>query len=347
MPLQSDVSRVLHAIQSPLSADTLGGFLKGLRRGYEELHAVLLGQSGQAGHAALTQAFDQLRTRPRQRRMLELCAWPIFDKPQAPEIEGEGSAFLWLFCVPLLVQLPDDKQDLLSLPSDFLDTTACIELIEASKCMNPRAIVSGFSSLFTREDLHSYGPGGVAEIFVGAEKGVLDGVPQPLPIVRDPDIESSRCVQLNLWLCARLPEDEKQLFVDLERWPKLAIDSMLKDAFSKHGIPIEELESLPGSSMATSLLRCMGPGFLEMERWVDLGIQHYGLNALYLAVPVEGMAEIIGVTPGGEELMLAPTFAFVEPTQELSATLERIATARGLYFRGAHASAVQTSSALH
>lgn len=341
------LSKFLSATAKPLAATTLDEFLVGIRRGYDDLYGALMNTTDQQEALdALDEAFAQTRRSPRQRRILELCAWPIFDKPALPPAEASLPEFLWLFAVPVLVQLPQARDSVLMVPGDCLDMARLIETLEDSGCMNPKALVSGFSTLYSRDDLHAYGPLGIAQRFVDAETQDEVDLPLPLPIVQDPDIESGRTVTLYALLAARLPAGERVLF-DAQKWPTAQMDKVFRDGLAAGGIEHEALQSTPGCSMSEALFRCAGPGLRELESWVDLGVAHYDLKAMYVTMPVEGMAELVGVTAKGEELMLAPTFAYVEPSGELVAACERVCQSRNLPFRGMFVSAVPTSSTLH
>lgn len=349
LQLSADLlSQLLSSTARPLAAQSMTEFLVEIRGGYKTVYKALLGNDNpQAGLDSLDEAFTRTRRLPRHRRVLELCAWPVFEKPTMPSLGGEAPGFLWLFAVPVLVQLPLNREGLVMLPPDLLRTAEFIETLENSGCFNFKAILSGFSTLYTRDDLHAFGPRGIAERFIGAETEPDFEVPAPLPIVRDPEIESGRTVTLYALMAARLPAGENHLFQEDVAWPREAVDALLSQDFRNAGIAVEKLESDRGCSMSEALYRCLGPGLREMERWVDLGLEHYALTSLYLAIPADGMAELVGVTAQGEEFLLSSTFPYVEPSAELAASCERICKARHLPFKGMFASAVLTSSALH
>jgi hypothetical protein len=342
------LERLLGSTARPLSAETLAEFLVGVRRGHEAIYRALVESSdSEAGLAALDEAFAGTRRLPRHRRILELCAWPVFEKPAMPLTEGALPEFLWLFAVPVLAQLPLQRESILMAPADLLRTAEFIDVLEDSGCLNEKAIVSGFSALYTRDDLHAFGPRSIAERFVLAEAGEDFDIPTPLPVVRDLDIESGRTVTFYVLLAARLPVGEQELFKQDVAWPREQLDLLLAQDLGRAGLQVERLESEMACSMSETLYRCLGPGLREMERWVDLGQQHYSLASVYLTLPADGMAELVGTTEQGEELLLSSTFSYVEPSAELSACCAHICKERRIPFKGMFVSAAPTSSALH
>lgn len=348
MPLSKSqiAQKFISAAEPPLTAGSMGEFLQGLNKGHLELYEELFSSTPEMALSALDEAFAQTRRTPRQRRVLELCAWPIFDKPSLPLQTSGLPEFLWLFAMPMLVRLKESDDPLMLVPGDCLDMEALIETVESSGCMNPKALVSGFTALYSRDDLHAYGPRGIAERFVLAESsGELD-LPLPLPVVRDPDIESGRTVVLYALMAARLPAGEKKLFVK-EAWPVETLRSIYAAALKTAGIEFDELQVLDPCHMSESLLRCTDAGGAEMRSWLELGIAHYGITQAYLAVPTDGMGELIGLTKDGEELLLAPTFAFTEPTVVLNQAVESLCKDCGIGFKGLFVSAAPSSSALH
>lgn len=334
----------------PLAAGSLAEFLSGIRAGTESLHALLTAPTEKtraANIATFEAAVMALRNAPRQRKALELCAWPLFDKPALPSAPGDQDHFLWLFTVPVLVQLPLPCPDLIILPGDALRTDLVIEALEKSDCLNPAAVVSGLTSLFSREDLQALGPAGLAQTFVHAEQSEYPVLPEPLPLILDPDIESSRVVVLYVLLAARLPVGQRYLFEPNATWPSAKLEELVCSALDAEGLAIEKVTCLPGCSMSETQYRCAGPAIHEISRWISLGKEHYGLASVYAHIPAPGIAELVGVTEKGEELLLAPSFSFVEPVAALSAACRELCDSAGLPFTGAYASVLQTSEALH
>jgi hypothetical protein len=331
-----------------LSAETLAEFLVGIRGGHDTIYRALLSSSDPgAGLAALDEAFAGTRRLPHHRRILELCAWPVFEKPAVPAAPNGLPEFLWLFAVPVLVQLPLERAAVLMIPPDLLHTADFIAVLEESGCLNRKAVVSGFSALYTRDDLHESSPCRIAERFVLAEAGGDFDSPAPLPVVRDLEIESGRTVTFYVLLAARLPVGERELFMRDVAWPRERLDLLLARDMASANVFVERLESDVACSMSETLYRCTGPGLREMERWVDLAQQHYALGSVYLTRQADGMAELVGVTEQGEELLLSSTFSYVEPAAELSSCCELICKSRHLPFKGMFVSAAPTSSALH
>lgn len=335
-----------------MTATSMREFLEGLNQGLSLLSEELLSARTPQALAALDEAFAQTRRTPRHRRVLELCAWPLFDKPVVP-VEGQRAPeFMWLFAMPMLVQLKQSEDPVMLVPGDCLDIEELMGVVEGSGCVNPRALVSGFTALYSRDDLHAYGPQSIARRFVLAETGSEDDYddeavpPLPLPVVRDPEIESGRTVLLFALMAARLPAGEKKLFTDAA-WPKETLRALYMDALNRAGIEFEDVQVLDPCHMSETLLRCSAAGGAEMRSWMQLGIEHYGITEAYLAVPTEGMGELVGRTAEGEELLLAPTFAFTEPSAVLSDALGSLCRDCGLTFKGLFVSAAPSSSALH
>jgi len=342
------VPRILAVTKDALAASSLPEFLAGLRTGYESIYRTLMCEpGGLAGLDALDMAFSAARRYPKQRQVLELCAWPVLDKPALPEDARRIPEFLWLFAIPVLVQLPQSQDELLILPGDLIDAGALADTLEHSGCINPKAIIAGLSSLYSKDDLHAHGPRAIAGLFVDAELGTLGALPAPLPIIRDPEIESGRVAALYALLAARLPVGEVQLIVDENKWPSVAIQAQLSSALTQAEIDFEELSCEVGHSLSAAMYRCTGQGYKELERWLELGIQHYGVTSAYLTLPVEGMAELVGVTDKGEELLLAPSFSFVEPAAVLQDCCQQICDCRQIRFTGMFVSAAPSSAALH
>jgi len=341
------ISKLLSLTVRPLAARAFPEFMEHVREGTQVLHQTLLAgdawTSPQGAQEALSAALVQTRSNPLRRRVLELCSWPIFDKPSLPDTDE----ILRLFALPVLVQLPVSRSELLVLPGDFLRTDAVVETLERAGCLHPLAVVSGFSTLFSREDLHLHGPMGIAQYFVDAETTADPILPEPLPLVLDPDIESARSVLLYVLLAARMPPVPDALSTPGAPWPLAEIAHIVEQDLQAAGIEPERVDVFNGCSMVEALLRCAGPNVKEMERWLDLGMAHYGLSSISLVLPVEGIAELVGHTPRGAELLLAPSFSYVEPRQVLEAAIRNLCVARGLAFKGRLVGVLPTSSALH
>lgn len=350
-PSASLVNHLLTVSSNALKTRTMKEFLLALRTGYEELSRSLIYSSEpQVGLNALNEALSVSRRNPRQRRALELCAWPIFEKPWVPPMEPDQPELLWLFAIPVLVQFPQGPQEYVMMPGGALDNAGLIEALEASGNLNPKAIVSGFDTLYSREDLQAFGPQGISERFVQAETCSDESgfeVPLPLPVILDPEIESGRARLLFGLFAARLPSGVGKLFKPGSQWPLDDFSAVVSKSLTEAGIEFESVKAGEPCSVAEMLLRCSPASVSEMERWIELGIEHYELKSLYLTLPVDGMAELVGVTEDGQELLLAPTFSYVEPSEALSNCVQEICRERRLPFKGMFSSAVPTSSALH
>lgn len=350
-PSSSLANHLLHVTSRALKTQSMKDFLLALRAGHEEIFkAILVNTDAKAGRAAYEEAFSASRRQPRHRRVMELCAWPLFEKASVPGLLSDEDELLWLFALPVLVQFPKGPQEYVMMPGDALDLTKVLEVLEGSGCINPKAVLTGFSTLYTREDLQTYGPEALCNRFVQAE-AALEGeefsVPLPLPVMLDPEIESGRARTLLCLFAARMPVSEKKMFIPGASWPLDKLSSVLEQSLKSVDVEVEAVHAGEPCSVSELLLRCSASGVKELERWIDLGIAEYQIKSLYLTVPVDGMAELVGVTEDGEELMLAPTFSYAEPVQTLTNCCADICRERRLPFKGMFSSAAPTSSALH
>lgn len=341
---------ILKLATGPLAAKTLPKFLSEIRAGVEALHSFLTAPSHKSTGSAqvlLEAAIATQHSRPRYRRALELCAWPLYDKVALPPEDGQAPEVLRLFCLPVLLQFAHPAPDLVVIPSDAVPTDQLVDCLEHAKCLAEDAMVAGLTSLFSREDLQAIGPVGLASSFLAAETGDDGYLPEPLPLVFDPEIESSRAVVVHILLAARVPLAFPDIFSANPNWPLDALSVVVSDALLSAGVAVESATCLPPSTLSETLYRCTGPGMAEMDAWVRLGKQHYGLESVYLSVQAPGLAELVGVTAAQEELLLAPTLSFVEPEEALAQACAVVCNMNGVAFKGTHGTALQTSEALH
>ena len=346
---KKSVQAILDLTTAPLEARSIEDFLAGVRKGFDGLYRGLLGpgQNPMTTMNALNAAFSQTTGTIRQRRVLELCAWPIFDKPALPGPVTSLPEFLWLFCLPVVVQFPLSTLTApLCLPDELFDGKKLLGLVSNSGWVTANACVSGFPTLLSREDIHLYGPRNLAAKFINAELGGNDSL-TPLPVAFDEEIESSRAMTFFIIAAARLQVGEKQLLVREGSWPAQEVEDVVREGFAASGIEVESVTSLPACSMAESLFRCSGAGALEFEKVLELAEAHYGIQQVLVRYPVSGMAELIGVDKDNEEILLLPPTPFLEPKTELQRCLATICQKRGLEFKGAFSAVIETSSMLH
>lgn len=328
----------------PLAKESLSAFLEEIQVGVEQLHGFL--QSGPGGANALERTLAKLQSKPRHRRALELCAWPLFDKLSLPAEPGHPPAALRLFSLPVLVQFANPAPEVVLFPGDFLPTEKIIEALEAAGVLEPTAIVSGLTSLFSKEDLQSLGPLGLANVFFDAETSDNPQLPDPLPVVLDPEIESSRAVVLHVLLAARVPVDSPTIFALGAKWPISDLNKLVEQALLSVGIPVDHVQCLHSCTLGEASFRCAGPAIAELAAWLELGKLHYGISSAYLSLLAPGQAELVGVA-GEDELLLAPTFSYVEPPSALQQAVAALCEQQELSFAGARATVLPTSEALH
>ena len=344
-----NVDTILNLTVKPLASANGSAFLAGVKEGFESLYATLMAPGRRAqGIAALDEAFSQSLGSFRRRRVLELCAWPIYDKPALPAADKAGPAeFLWLFCLPFVVQFsPAAAAVPMFLPDALVDGAALLRAASGDAWFNPEARLSGFPTLLTREDLHLYGPRNLATLFVQAETG-QDAPLQPLPLILDSEIESARVTTFYMLAAARLPVGETELLQQRGEWPAQALESHVMAGFAEHGIETERVTSLAPCSMAEALLHSTRVGACELRRVLALAKGHYGITEVAVQYPMEGMAELVGCGEAEQSYVLCSPFAFIEPSAELQGCLSQVCQQLGLGFKGGFATAIPAGSMFH
>lgn len=336
-----------------MKASTAAEFMRGIKSGFDGLYDALMGGRGKKKDMllALDAAFAEHSPALRQRRVLELCAWPIFDKPALPQAPAELPEFLWLFVLPFTVKVSlNNLGQPRLLQGDVVDAKQMLSYVADSGWLNEKGALSAFPTLLTREDFHLYGPKSLAAAFVHAERGDDEEGLQPMPVAFDPDIESSRVVTLFMVCASRMPVGEHQLLYRQEAWDGSVLAREVAGGLVAQGWEVDAVTSMPPCSMAEALFRCAGAGVQELGTVLDLAVEHYGSREIVLRYPMEGMAELTAVCTepvGDEELVLLPPFQFLEPKAELQACVQRLCKERGLEFKGAYSVAAMTSSMLH
>lgn len=331
---------VINSTVSAFAAETGGSFMRGIKSGFEELfrQASSQGPNRASFFEALEAAFHSLNGAPRQKRILEMCTWPILDKLTLTGEPGEGPEFLWLFATPFVVTLSESEiHKPFFVEGDVVDGKCFIETLTSSGWLNANAKVAMFPTPVSREDLHAYGPYNMAMLYLAAEEG-KDVSLQPLPIKFDPDIESGRAITLFFICAARLPVGEREIIFRQTDWRARDLEQLVKYGLQSLGVEVETVQSCPPCSMAECLLRCTGAGKLELGTVLDLAQHHYGERSVVLRFPMEGMAELSaqGDRPD-EEYSLIPPFQFIEPPAELQQTVESLCNERRIPFKGAYA----------
>ena len=96
---------LLSITKMALQATTQEQFIEGLRTGFSNIHGLLTSDpEPEKLLRLLDTALGQSGVSPREKRVLEVCAWPVFDKPALPIAPGARPEFLWIFCVPVVLQ---------------------------------------------------------------------------------------------------------------------------------------------------------------------------------------------------------------------------------------------------
>jgi hypothetical protein len=270
------------------------------------------------------------------------------DKPAIPTLQGGLPEFLWLYCLPFVVQFSmEDARRPIQFKGSVFDVKALSNATYQSGRLSSKAVLAGISTLFTREDLQREGPANLATRFVKAEMGVgLDEI-NPRGVELDPDVESARVVTFYAIGAARLPVGERALMTQESLWDAEVFERIITAGLTEQGFQIESTTSMPPCSMAETLLRCTSAGYLEMHRVLSLAKHHYNLASVTLQHPAEGWAELHAqLSDDPDDILILPSFSFAEPVDELQACVRRCCESLGLEFSGAFSVAGPTSSML-
>lgn len=345
MTKKADLPEFSLALEHALAATDAQEFMASVRGGYSALYQALLVEHTQRQHQldVLDNFLAQNTHRLRLRRIAEVCAWPIFDKPSLPHEKGEQPEFLWLFALPFVVTF---SQAQLSQPvfleGEAVDANDLLACAEQAGVLNSNARLRAFSTLFRREDLHAYGPQGMARAFIEAELGG-EAVPQPLPLQLDPEMESHRTVVYYAMCAARLPLGEKQLILKSPVWSPENPAHLVKQGLLQQGLGVDHVQSLPPCSMAEALFHCTGAGLAELESNLLEARRLYGELQVLIKHPMDGFAEINALNDSGQEIMLLPSFAFFEPKQELQHCVKTLCSQHQMGYKGAYVLANHSS----
>lgn len=341
---RSDVDAILKLTRQPLEAETGEAFFEAVRRSYDELHKGLVRKASRRMLDALEEA--QSHCHLRQRRILDVCSWPIFDKPAMPGSDPDAlPEFLWIFCIPFVVQFsPEAIKKPIFFSDELFDGRTVLRKMIGNNCLNPKAMVAGFPTLMSREDLHSMGPCNLATAFIQAELGGTANL-QPMPRELDAEVESGRLSTYFMVAAARLPAGEKQLFTG-GAWPGDELANLVTEGMRARGVDVEQVLSLPACSITESLFRCTQVGTTELNRILDLAKELYSIREVELLLPADGMAELSGYDEAGESFVLCSPFSYVEPKSEVRAWVESLCKDKSLSFTAASL-AIPTSSMMH
>jgi hypothetical protein len=344
---RAEVHDLLAAVQPALSAKTVNQFMEGLKLGFDSLYSSLMGPGDQEHKlellaSALSGAFGSLR----QKQLVGICVWPIFDKPALPLAPESAPEFLWLYALPVAVQFSEvSAQAPIQIQGLGFEGNSVIEMVYQSGKLNPRAILGGVSPLLTRDDLQKEGPINLSTRFVKAELGLGSNEVKSRGVILDPEVECARVVTYYIVGAARLPIGEKFLITSEESWDASRIEAIILAGLVEQGYLVDGVTSLPPCSMAEALLRCTSIGHLELHKILTLAQKHYNLDSVSLMHPAEGWAEVHGTVRGDPEpILITSPFTFVEPVQELNACVHRCCANLNLSFQGSFSAVGPTSS---
>jgi hypothetical protein len=337
------------ALDEALEAPTAHHFLNGVRSGYKALYESIVAdpRNRKRGLDALDAFFAANNANVRRRRVAELCAWSIFDKPALPTEKDALPEFLWLFAMPFLVTFSAEQLTRpVLLEGPVFDADALLTCAEEAEVFNENGYIRAFSTMLRRDDLHAYGPRGLASTFVTAELGG-DEVPQPLPLLMDEDIESHRTVVYFVPCAARLPAGTQHLINKDAVWCDQEAARIIREGLEMQGLELDNVRSLPPCPMSEIMLYCSGSGLAELESNLARAKQVYGELKVVIKYPMEGFAEINALNNEGQEIMLLPAFAFVEPQGELRQVVNAICEQHDIPFKGSFTPAFTGSRLIH
>lgn len=338
---------ISRATDQALQAQSLQDFLQGVRQGIGYLREEVGLAPGKDSPALLDEAFESLRQDMRRRRILELCAWPLYDKVAVPAQAPASKEMLGLFTLPFVVQLSSRHLGkTLLLEQNAIDPNALLEIVEGFGHDVPQDGLRCFSTLLRREDVHACGPKNISQAFVEGETSGEAGL-QPLPCFFDEEIESYRAFTVLVPCAVRMPSDATRLFESRQGWPARRAAQLMRSSLEQAGLHADLLLSLPPLSFTESLFMCSGAGLAELEVNLIEAKHLYGPLTVALKHPAPGYAEITAVDDAGEELFIVPPFSFFEPKKALEKAVRGICAVHGLEFSGSYGWQTPSSALLH
>lgn len=283
---------------------------------------------------ALDAFFSRTQGDRRKRRMAELCSWPLFDKPLIPRKQGADS-FLWLFTLPFMVTFsPKALARPLLVTGDCLDGEGLLDVLEESKALTPEARPRAFTTMLRRDDLHAFGPAGLARCFVQSEMGEFKA-PGALPLHLDPEIDCHRSVLYFVPCAALLPVGTAELRGQgYATWDGTRAAALVKAGLQSEGMDVEEVRSFAPASMSQALLMCNAHGRAELTANIAEALRLYGKLGVKLRAPIRGIAELVAPTASGPLAQVMAPFSFLEPLSTLHETVEEVCASLNLPFMG-------------
>lgn len=329
------LSRFERDLDAALNASGVDQLQECLYSGAQSLRECVLG----AGSSSLTyKALDAFFTRTqgdrRRRRMAELCSWPLFDKPLVPS-KPEAGSFLWLFTLPFMVTVsPKALAQPLLVTGNCLNGEGLLDVLEESQALAPGARPRAFTTMLRRDDLHAFGPAGLARCFVQSEMGEFQA-PGALPLHLDPEIDCHRSVLYFVPCAALLPVGTTVLRgPGYAAWEGTRAAALVMDGLLAEGLDVEGVRSFAPVSIPQALLMCNTHGRAELTANIAEALRLYGKLGVKLRAPIRGVAELVAPTVSGPLAQVMAPFSFLEPLSTLHETVEEVCASLNLPFMG-------------
>ncbi|MDO8416350.1 MAG: hypothetical protein Q7S87_09085 [Agitococcus sp.] len=340
---------VLAAIEPAFIADDAAQFMAGVKHGYQTLRQQIVAAPRQKKgvKSVLTEAFAATKGDIRRRKILELCAWPIFDKPAIASAAAKPTEFLWLFAVPFTVTLAQSTESYaMDLSGELFDGSAF--LAEMTKVLSPSDSVAlrVVPTLFSRDDFHRYGPQNIAKSLMDAEEG-FEALPIPYTIEVDAEYPTNQCFSFFVLCAARCSLGVTAIFAKQPQWQDALLADMVKSGLTDKGLNLVNVEGHAPCPIMECLFKCSGIGFVELELNLRCAQASYPGLEVFIQHPMEGFAEINAKLPTGDTIHLMPPFSYVEPPAELDIAIESICSYLSIPFQGTFVVPMSFSRLMH
>jgi hypothetical protein len=347
--MRSSYQTILAAIEPAFCATNTAQFMEGVKHGYRVLRQQLVPNSTKQkrGLTLLSQAFAATRGDVRRRKILELCAWPILDKPAIATEAAVPTEFLWLFAVPFTVTLATVEDSyFVDCSGELFDGRAFLN--EMNKSLSPDQAIAlrVVPTLFSRDDFHRYGPQNIAKSLLDAEQGD-ETLPVPNSIEVDREYPTNQCFSLFVLCAARCSVNVEAIFDEGSSWNAASLANHVLTGLRERKISVTKVEGHGPCPVMECLFRCSGVGFAELELNLRNAQSHYPGLEVYVQHPMEGFAEINAKLATGETVHLMPPFSYVEPKEELSLAIASICSHLGIPFQGSFVLPASFSRLMH
>lgn len=348
-----DYHHLLSLALPALHASTPSAFSQGLQSGFLGVCSWLDADPKERKHrlAALQHCFNNSAVPLRQSRLLQLCSWPIFDKQILPLQAGQMPEFLWLFALPLTVEvaLEHPTKTPVRLALSLAQRQSLVRLLQSDGVVNENAQLTVHNVALTLEDLQKLGPLNLAQ---EASKDCL-GLPNDLetmaqPVVLDSEIESGRSFTWYVLCSARLPVGERRLLQHTTSFKHASAQLVFEHAAQEQSLRIQNMRAHRPIPLAETMMRCAQCGREELSITLAAAKAHYGVKQVRLRLPMEGVAELCAQHPSEPEAeyLLRLPFLVLEPMQAMELLLDELCEEAGLEFSGVYSVAMSPSSTL-